>query len=172
MLVRRTEKRDIDKILLIIEAAREYFREAGIPQWQGEYPSRKVIEEDMARGESYVCECGGEICAFCAIVGGIEPDYVKIYEGKWKNDREYLSLHRVAVSPTFKGQGVGAAFVSKAVELALERPVYDIKCDTHRDNASMRRMLEKNGFEECGIIYLVKDGEERIAYQKVIDINK
>ncbi len=169
MLVRRTQECDIKRILQIISQAREYFKNAGIPQWQGEYPSRDIIERDIAAGESYVCEDGGCVIAFCAIVGGAEPDYARIYEGEWKNSREYMSLHRVAVTPECKGRGVGAAFVSMAVEIAHERGIYDIRCDTHRDNLSMRRMLEKNGFEYCGIIYLTLDGAERVAYQKQTD---
>jgi len=42
----------------------------------------------------------------------------------------------------------------------------DLKIDTHRDNVIMQRALEKSGFTYCGIIYL-KDGSERLAYQKV-----
>jgi len=32
-------------------------------------------------------------------------------------------------------------------------------------NVVMRRMVEKHGFRECGIIYLA-NGDERIAFQK------
>jgi hypothetical protein len=31
----------------------------------------------------------------------------------------------------------------------------------------MRRMLEKNGFVYCGIIYL-ESGDERVAYEKIV----
>ncbi len=169
MLVRKTTRDDICRVMEIIAAARAYFKSVGIPQWQGEYPSAEIIERDIAAGESYVCELEGEVCAFCAIVGGAEPDYSDIYEGEWKNSREYISLHRVAVSPDCKGHGIGAAFVGEAVRIARSRGIYDIKCDTHRENKSMRRMLEKNGFLYCGIIYLSEDGAERVAYQKQID---
>ncbi len=172
MLVRKTTTEDLGRVLKIIEYARAYFKEAGIPQWQGEYPSREIIERDIAAGESYVCEIDSRVCAFCAIVGGAEPDYARIYEGEWKNSNEYISLHRVAVSPECKGRGVGAAFVSKAVEIAHMCGIHDIKCDTHRDNGSMRRMLEKNGFEYCGIIHLTLDGAERVAYQKQTEMRK
>ncbi len=170
MLIRNTTARDMDRVLEIIASARAYFKAAGIPQWQGEYPSREIIERDIAAGESYVCEHDGNVCAFCAIVGGAEPDYERIYEGEWKNQDEYISLHRVAVTPECKGIGVGAAFVGKAIEIAASRGISNIKCDTHRINTNMRRMLEKNGFELCGIIYLTEDGAERVAYQKQIEV--
>lgn len=168
MKIRKTVRDDIDGILSIIEETRRYFRHEGIDQWQGEYPSRDVIERDISADESYVCEIDGRVCGFCAIVGGVDPSYVKIYEGEWKNGREYLALHRVAVSAECKGKGVAAAFVERAVLIAREKGILDIKCDTHEDNRNMRRMLEKNGFEYCGIIHLADDGAPRVAYQKII----
>ena len=40
----------------------------------------------------------------------------------------------------------------------------NIRIDTHADNATMQRLIEKNGFTKCGTIY-VRDGSPRIAYQ-------
>lgn len=168
MVIRKTLPEDIDDIMTLIGITRENFRADGIPQWQGEYPSRELIADDVARGESYVCDIDGRVCGFCAVVGGIEPDYVKIYEGRWRNERQYISLHRVAVDPKYKGCGIAAAMVSNAVRIARKTGILDIRCDTHRQNANMRRMLEKNGFEYCGIIYLCEDGAERVAYHKII----
>ena len=41
----------------------------------------------------------------------------------------------------------------------------NIRVDTHADNKTMQRLIEKNGFIKCGIIY-VKNGTARIAYQR------
>jgi predicted Rossmann fold flavoprotein len=59
--------------------------------------------------------------------------------------------------------------VDAMVKMCRERGVRSIKNDTHRDNQSMQRMQAKNGFEYCGIIYL-KDGAERIAFEKVLEL--
>lgn len=169
MLVRKTKIGDIDSIMEIISLTREYFRVEGIPQWQGEYPAREQFVSDMERGESYVCVRDGRVVGVSAIIAGVEPDYLNIYDGEWKNARSYVCMHRVAVHPDAKGSGVAAQLVEKAREIALEHGVLDLKCDTHEINRNMRRMLEKNGFEYCGIIYLSADGEPRVAYQRLLD---
>lgn len=46
-----------------------------------------------------------------------------------------------------------------------EKEVPYLRADTHFDNHTMQHLLEKNGFERRGIIYL-KNGDPRIAYQK------
>ena len=43
----------------------------------------------------------------------------------------------------------------------------NIRIDTHRDNTIMQHVIQKHGFSYCGIIYLA-NGDERMAYQKVI----
>ena len=169
MIVRKTEHRDLDAVMEIIECARAYFKEQGIPQWQGPYPGREDILDDILRGVSYVGELDGQVVGTCAIISGIEPDYVRIYEGEWRNAREYICMHRVAVHPNAKGRGVAAEFVRAASDIARANGLYDVKCDTHSINLSMRRMLEKNGFEYCGVIYLSLDGEPRVAYQLCLD---
>jgi RimJ/RimL family protein N-acetyltransferase len=42
----------------------------------------------------------------------------------------------------------------------------NLKIDTHRDNIPMQKVLKRNGFSECGIIY-IENGDERIAFQKI-----
>ena len=54
------------------------------------------------------------------------------------------------------------------MELCLsfcETKISNIRVDTHNDNKIMQYLLEKHGYQKCGIIY-VKDGSPRIAYQK------
>lgn len=169
MIVRKTENKDIDKVMEIISLTRSYFKGEGIPQWQGAYPERERIIDDMNRGESYVCERDGAVVGVSAIIPGIELDYLRIFDGEWRNDREYVCMHRVAVHPDAKGTGVAAMLVSKACEIAHEHGMLDLRCDTHEVNRPMRRMLEKNGFVHCGTIYLSADGEPRVAYQKCLD---
>ncbi len=168
MIVRKADENDIEDIMNIVAAARAYFRENGIDQWQGEYPSRELFSSDIARGELYVCSEDVTV-GVCAIVEGDEPSYHNVVEGSWLNERDYIAVHRIAVSPECKGKGVAGAFIKKAIEIALSRGLSDIRCDTHADNRNMRRMLEKNGFAFCCVVTLCDDGAERVGYQMRFD---
>ena len=70
-------------------------------------------------------------------------------------------IHRIAVSDEARGKGAAGFIFAGCYE---KYP--NIKIDTHRDNLPMQKALERAGFKYCGIIYL-KNGEERLAYQKV-----
>ena len=62
-----------------------------------------------------------------------------------------------------RGHGVASAIFSFAAEHADY-----LRCDTHEDNAPMRRTLESFGFQECGTI-TVANGTERVAYDWLKD---
>lgn len=155
---------DLDRISEIIGKAVEYFRGAGIPQWQNGYPSREIIKKDIDDGYYYVAKIDGEIVAGAYISAEHEPTYDQI-DGAWLNDSKYCCIHRICVDNRYKGKGIAGAIVRKAEDIARHNRSRNLRCDTHEKNKSMRRMLEKNGFLLCGNITL-ENGDPRVAYQK------
>ncbi len=158
---------DIKEVMNIIEDAKLYFKNEGIPQWQNGYPNVESIKDDISKGFLYKLSLDGKILAIMAAVFGIEETYGRIYQGSWlTEDEEYLTLHRVAVSSDMKGKGLAGKMFNYAENLARKKDVKSIRIDTHKDNKAMNRLIEKSGFKYCGIIY-VADGE-RLAYEKII----
>lgn len=171
MIIRKTTISDIDEVMPIFEEARKTIAALGIDQWQNGYPSKEVIIADIELDQSYVCEINGKICGTFAMLERGEPTYDKIYDGHWlmgDDSRDYIAIHRVAISVSSRGSGLSGKIIDFAVFFAKEKERKSLRIDTHRGNAVMRRMLEKNGFEYCGIIYL-ESGDERIAYEKVLN---
>ena len=84
-----------------------------------------------------------------------------------KNSRDYIAIHRVAISVSSRGSGLSGKIIGYAADFAKEKGRKSLRIDTHRGNVVMRRMLEKNGFSYCGIIYL-ENGYERVAYEKTV----
>lgn len=169
MIIREGKVGDLDAICEIVDAAREYFKSAGIPQWQGEYPSRADFEADIKGGRSFVAELCGRVVGVYCFDTREDENYKEIYNGSFRSDEPYAAIHRIAVSSDVKGSGIGMALAAHAEESARALGIMWLRGDTHRKNLSMQRMLEKCGFSHCGIIYLegIKDGEhERFAFDK------
>ena len=64
------------------------------------------------------------------------------------------------------------SLVKLAAEMTKEAGYGSIRIDTHEGNIPMRTFLKKQGFEECGIIYLSNEGcvdNKRIAYEKILN---
>ena len=162
MIIRLAELREKDEILSIYDSARVFMRESGNPnQWAGKYPDEDTVLRDIENEKLYVCTENNDILAVFFYTVGIDPTYLKIYDGKWVNDKPYGVIHRIAVSNKARGKGVAKV----CFDFAYEKCGY-VRIDTHRVNIPMQRALVKNGFTRCGIIYLA-NGDERIAYQRV-----
>ncbi len=161
MNIRTSNMADLDRILQIYEYAREQMRQNGNPnQWKNNRPSKETVIWDIEHNHSYVIEANGRICGVFSFIIGEEPTYKTILEGNWKNTNTYGTIHRIASDGSVKG-------ILKECLKYCESKISNIKIDTHQDNLIMQHLLEKNGFERCGIIF-VEDGTTRIAYQKVL----
>ncbi len=159
MEIRLATNEDITAADEIYRNAKEYMKKNGNPnQWRGDYPSGLDVELGIPSGVSYVIEDLGEVVATFHFEIGREPTYDRIYEGEWENDAPYAFIHRIAVK--YHGRGIVDFVFSECFKMWQ-----NLKIDTHRDNLPMHRVLLRNGFTKCGVIYL-ESGEERVAYQK------
>lgn len=137
--------------------ARRFMAANGNPgQWGEVYPSDELIRGDITEGCSYVAEDDDGIQAVFVFKPGSDPTYSYI-EGHWHYDEPYSVIHRVA---SYGGRGAA----SECIQWCAKRCAH-LRIDTHRDNLPMQRVVAKNGFDYCGIIY-VADGSERLAYDR------
>ena len=163
---------DKNSVLSIYEDAKTFIRSYDSPQWQNGYPNRDVILSDIKNGNSYIIEDEEKIVATAALIFEKESPYSNISEGKWITDSDYSVIHRIAVDSELKNRGYSSKLLKKLEEVSKEKLVYSIKIDTHEDNKPMQRLLEKNWYVYCGIIYLDKEpsiGEKRMAFEKVLE---
>ena len=159
MNIRKAEDKDIDSIADIYEYARQQMRLNGNPdQWGNGYPSLELIRKDIRQGVSYVAEEEAQICGVFAFIKGEDPTYQRIENGAWLDDEPYGTLHRIASNGKKKG-------IFRECIRFCEAQEKNIRVDTHECNLIMQHLLEKNGYQRCGRIY-VEDGSPRIAYQK------
>lgn len=162
MEIRKTREEDLARIMEIYQVARLFMINNGNPnQWGDNWPPEDLIHDDIQKGKSYVCINEDEqvIGTFYYDYGAdIEPTYEVIENGKWLDSSAYGVVHRLAGDGSQRG--IGAFCLSWAYEQCKH-----IRIDTHKDNKVMQALLEKLGFKYCGIIY-VRDGSERVAYEK------
>ena len=153
---------DTERVMEVFTAAKEIMiADGNTRQWVNGYPSLKVVQSDMEKSGGYVIEDNGKIVAYFAFLPSPEPTYSKIYEGKWlDNTQPYHVIHRIASFPEVHG------IFQIIMEFCFAQE-HNIRIDTHRDNHIMQHNILKHGFQYCGII-LLANGDERMAYQKII----
>ena len=71
MIVRPAKTEDLDVIMKIYTRAKQYMVATGNgTQWKEGYPSRELIEADMAKNQSFVCEEDGQVHGVFAFILG------------------------------------------------------------------------------------------------------
>ncbi|MBD5469890.1 MAG: GNAT family N-acetyltransferase [Lachnospiraceae bacterium] len=164
MVIRHATEKDISPIMEIYEYARRFMAEHGNPNQWGptNWPPKELIHSDIATGNSYICTYGDKIVGTFFFTQGkdIEPTYNRIENGAWLDDSPYGVIHRLAGNGTVNGIG------TFCINWAFEKCGH-LRVDTHGDNRVMQNLLEKNGFIQCGTIYVEEDCYPRLAYEKI-----
>lgn len=167
--VRAAVETDMDALVRIYDDGRRSIASLGIDQWQDGYPSRDVIEADVAQGALYVAEDKGRLAAAAVLLPPPDPDYAVI-DGAWLTKTEnYAVVHRIASSADYLGKGASSALLCELMKLVKADGRESVRMDTHRGNTVMQGFLGRHGFERCGLITLSHgDGDRvRVAYEKV-----
>ena len=160
--IRKSELKDIPDMLSVFEVARQTMRANGNPQQWLNYPSEELLEADIRARKSYVLEANGKIAGTFFFALEEDPTYLVIDDGAWLNDAPYGVIHRIASNGTERG--VLKATIDYCAQFST-----NLRIDTHRDNTIMQHLLEKYGFQKCGIIYVqdaVSDHSPRLAYHR------
>lgn len=159
-MVRLAKESDFEAIWGIYLDARAFMKETGnSTQWGDFYPTESMLMQDMGRKELYVIERDGTLCGVFLFTKGPDPWYAVIDHGAWKSEEPYSVIHRVAAKNGAKG------IFSECLSFALQHDCH-LRIDTHEDNKVMQHVLEKNGFERCGIVYVHDRKSPRIAYER------
>ena len=156
MHIRKAISDDLSAIMSIYRIAQDFMIASGNPnQWGHSYPSEDLVKEDISNEVCYlICDDEG-IHGVFALSDNIEPTYQYIEDGQWLNDKPYVTVHRIASDGRLHGIFKYAINYCKSIS-------DNIRIDTHKNNLIMRKQIEKNDFQKCGIIYVRKS--PRIAY--------
>jgi len=154
MNIRLANTSDTNRIFEIYEYARAYMKAHGNPyQWGDDRPEKSVTKDDIKNQRCYVMEDDGHIFACFVFTIGFEKEY----EAKFPSKVEYGVIHRVA------SDGSKSGIVERIVDFAKGK-VNLLRIDTHEDNKTMQRVIERQNFKRLGIIYL-EDKSPRILYE-------
>lgn len=154
MNIRLANTSDTNRIFEIYEYARAYMKAHGNPnQWGDNRPEKSLTKDDIKNQRCYVMEDDGHIFACFVFTIGFEKEY----EAKFPSKSEYGVIHRVASDGSKRG------IVELIVDFAKGK-VNFLRIDTHEDNKTMQRAIERQNFKRLGIIYL-EDKSPRILYE-------
>lgn len=176
--MRRAEAADTDRVLAILEDGKRQIAGLGIDQWQGGYPDRAAVEQDIDAGTCWIAEdAAGAAVGTLALVFDADASYeqarVPWLTASGAGTPAYAAIHRCATASRALGRGVMGSMFEQAAAIARAAGRSGIRIDTHPGNRAMRGFIAKQGYTEVGVIELepragAEGSRTRIAYEKLI----
>lgn len=156
-MLRQAKAEELDRIMAfygkVIDAQDKadfelYWRKDG-------YPSRKMIEASIQRGEFYVETEEGDIAGGMILNHIANEDYKK---GTWNveaNPEETAVIHALAVAPEQRRKGAALLMLKQVVEICRKQGDKAIRLDVLAGNLAAARLYEKAGFRLVSRISMI-----------------
>ncbi len=165
--LRCAQLQDLPAIMKIIDDAKELLKKNGSPQWQNGYPNQETLTQDIAMQTNWVLINDNKVAATATLQLTPEPTYRNITQGQWQQpDEPYATIHRVAISSNYRGQGLSKLLFSNLLTVGQMQGIKNFRVDTHRSNKAMQHIAENFNFKKRGIIKVNDQNDpERLAYE-------
>ncbi len=151
-MIRKATQSDILEIANTYEELLVYEQQHGNNSyWELDvYPTIKVPEDKVPKGEMYVLEEAGKICASMVLNNDQAEEYAPIdwiYPAK---DSEVLVIHTLCIPPSKARHGYGTQMVDFAKQFGRKTGCTVIRIDTNFYNEPAKTLYQKNGFRIAG----------------------
>lgn len=147
MKIALVQKSELDDVMKIIADSIKIMQEEGSDQWDEKYPTRARFLEDIEKKNLYgVYNDHNNLMGFASINEEQSKEYEQF---SWQKDT-YMAIHRMAVSPSYRGKGVATQLMQYGEKLANERKKEEMRCDTYKKNIGMQQLFEKMGYQYIG----------------------
>ena len=165
--LRRAQLQDLTAIMKIIDDAKELLQKNGSPQWQNGYPDQETFTQDIVMQTNWILINDNKVVATATLQLTPEPTYRNITQGQWQQpDEPYATIHRVAISSNYRGQGLSKLLFSNLLTVGQMQGIKNFRVDTHRSNKAMQHIAENFNFKKRGIIKVNDQNDpERLAYE-------
>lgn len=158
-MIRLATAEDIDAIEASYKELLAYEREHGSnTNWDENYPTRKVPEMAVPKGQMFVLEEGGQICASMMLNGNPGAGYDEV---EWRfpaTPDEVLVIHTLVVPPSQARHGYGLKMLDFAKRYGREHGKRVLRIDTWIDNEPAKALYLRNGFAIVGTVHVLHWG--------------
>lgn len=168
-MIRLARPSDIEGIASMIAAAVELMRAEGSDQWDDSYPARADFLGDIGSGQLYVDEAEDGEPAVRAVACLNREQPAEYGTVRWSREGEALVIHRLAVHPACRGQGLAKALFALAEREARSRGIPCIRSDTYSLNGKMNALFAAMGYRRTGEIRFHGRRAPFYCYDKVLD---
>ena len=127
----------------------------GIDQWDGIYPTRSILLDDVESGSAYVATSrASELVGSVVLNEYQDPQYSEV---AWTiNGQPTVVVHRLMVRPANQRQGVARFLMRFAEQQAAALGYRAVRLDAFSKNPRALRLYRDLGYRDAGTVQLRK----------------
>jgi ribosomal protein S18 acetylase RimI-like enzyme len=150
MEIIRLAKKEEKSLAALYRTVTKSLQAQGIRQWDWVYPNRFVVRGDINRGTVYGILDRGRVIGAVVVDDRQSRSYSSLL---WTDTAgSPACIHRLAVHPSYQGQGIGKKLLQFAERLAQEEGRTSIRLDVYTGNPGAVCMYRKAGYADVGEI--------------------
>jgi ribosomal protein S18 acetylase RimI-like enzyme len=168
MKIKKATSKDISRLYYITRSCAEAMIKNGIFQWDDQYPSLAILENDIALKQIWKLEIGEIIIGIIVLTEIEDIEYENV---KWLTEnKNNLYVHRLAVNPKFQGKGYAQKLMDFAENYAKKKKYKSIRLDTFSKNKRNQQFYEKRNYTKLESIYFPNQSEHPFyCYEMIIN---
>jgi ribosomal protein S18 acetylase RimI-like enzyme len=164
VIIRLATVDDLPALMQLVRQVVPLMRATGNLQWDDTYPNTEVFTRDIELDQLWIAEIDGAIGGVAAITTDQTPEYAEV---GWDLNERAIVVHRLAVDPEFRGQGIAGALMQQAEAVAIDSGISVLRVDTNTHNEATQRLFPKLGYTFAGEIGLgFRPGLRFLCYEK------
>lgn len=169
MLIKKASELDFLQLLSIVKSCGQNLIEQGIFQWNENYPSKQVLQNDIALQQIWKLEVANSIVGLIVLTEKEDAEYKQV---KWLTKNQHnLYIHRLAVHPNFQGQGFAQKLMDFAEKYTKENGYKSIRLDTFSQNKRNQKFYEQRNYIKLESIYFPKQSAFPFyCYEKIMNV--
>lgn len=169
MLIKKALESDLALLLSVVKSCGQNLIEQGIFQWNENYPSKEVLQNDIALQQIWKLELANRMVGLIVLTEIADSEYQQV---KWlTKNQQNLYIHRLAVHPNFQGQGYAQKLMDFAEKYAKENGYNSIRLDTFSQNKRNQHFYEQRNYIKLESIYFPNQSAFPFyCYEKIMNV--
>ena len=153
-MIKKLSSNQLSDAFSIIESVIAKMNAEQIFQWDEQYPSREIIEEDINNGHAFGFFQSDELRGYIVLNENYSPEYNSL-EWKDKNSTA-LIVHRLSIKADYQGQGIAKQLMIFAEEYSINKGYSSIRLDAFLHNKAALSLYENLGYTKVGTVMFRK----------------
>lgn len=151
--MRLAQEKDIPELLQVLSEVVDFMQQAGIDQWDQNYPNKQTLEKDIMHQQAYVYEIDNSIAAYVCLNQVQDQSYAQL---NWLYHEPSLVIHRLFVRPKQQRKAIAKQILDFSYQYAKSCELLSIRLDTLEQNPFANSLYIKENYRFVGQVHFLK----------------